>query len=113
MTEPGAVPRVARRSGASHLLGVVMATFASFLVVLVLLTARVVSGHDPSLGQSASGSVVLSQGSRSVVRTTASGRVLGPVGSATRSATAAGGAQRVTVSTRTSGGLAGGGERDE
>ncbi len=113
MTEPGAVPRVARRSGASHLLGVITATLASFLVVLALLTARVVSGHDPSLGSSTSASMLVSPVNRSVVRTTASGRVLGPAGSATRGATAAGGAQPVTVSTRTSGGVAGGGERDE
>ena len=44
------------------------------LVVLALLTARVVSGTDPSLHASASSAVVVSHSGRTVVRTTASGR---------------------------------------
>lgn len=70
MTEPRTrAPR--RRAGSP--LAVVSAALASFLVVLALLTARVVSGTDPSLRPAAQTQLVAHNG-KTVIRTTASGR---------------------------------------
>lgn len=57
-------------------LPVLAAALACFLVVLALLTARVLSGHDPALGAIASRAVVVSRSGHRVVRTTASGRAI-------------------------------------
>jgi len=111
MTESRSRSRIAQQGVLRSPLTVLTAALASFLVVFVLLTARVVSGHDPALRASASRSALVSRGGHTILRTTASGRVLGPASSATGGAQAAG-TQPVTVVTRTSGGLADGGERD-
>jgi len=110
MTESRSRSRIAQQGVLRSPLTVLTAALASFLVVFVLLTARVVSGHDPALRASASRSALVSRGGHTILRTTASGRVLGPASSATGALAA--GTQPVTVVTRTSGGLADGGERD-
>jgi hypothetical protein len=111
MTEPradryAAVYRVLRNP-----LSAVAAATASFLVVLALLTARVVSGVDPALRASASSAVLVSHRGQTILRTTASGRTIGVArqGAGVESS----GAQPATVVTRASGGFAAGGERDE
>lgn len=108
-------PRDSRSSAKSSLLRnpllVIAAAAASFLVVLALLTARVVSGTDPSLHASAASSVLVSHRGHVVLRTTASGRVLGVARQG--AGVEGGGGQPATIVTRTSGGFAGGGERDE
>lgn len=71
MTEPAATPPRRRRAG--NLPAVLSATLASFLAVLALLTARVVTGTDPSLRATAQTQVVSRNGG-TVIRTTASGR---------------------------------------
>jgi hypothetical protein len=113
MADPRSSSRPAGRASARNLLGVAAASLASFLVVLTLLSARLVSGRDPALNASASRSVLLSPGGRQVVRTTASGRVVAGAAAARSGAGAASrGSQPITALTRTSGGAAGGGERD-
>jgi len=110
MTEPrvgyAAVHRLLRSP-----LSVIAAASASFLVVLALLTARVVSGGDPALRVSASSAVFVSHRGKTVLRTTASGRAIGIAkqGAGLES----GGTQPATVVTRASGSFAAGGERDE
>jgi len=52
----------------------VSATLASFLVVLALLTARVVTGTDPSLRPAAQTQQLVAHNGKTVIRTTASGR---------------------------------------
>ena len=52
---------------------VLSAALASFLVVLALLTARVVTGTDPSLRATAQTQLVARHG-HTVIRTTASGK---------------------------------------
>lgn len=111
MTEPRPDRRAAARGLLRTPLSVIVAAAASFLVVLALLTARVVSGGDPALRTSASSSVLVSHRGRTVLRTTASGRVLGVAGQG--AGVESGGAQPATVVTRASGGFAPGGERDE
>jgi len=92
-------------------LSVIVATAASFLVILALLTARVVQGIDPALRANASSAVVVSQHGHTVLRTTASGRVLA---AGTQAPGAEGGqAQPATFVTRTSGVFGGEGARDE
>jgi hypothetical protein len=104
--------RLAGRASARNLFGVAAASLASFLVVLTLLSARLVSGRDPALNASASRPALLSTGIRQVVRTTASGRVIGGAAAASGAGAASRGSRPVTALTRTSGGIAGGGERD-
>ncbi len=111
MTERG---RDRRAGGGSSLLRrplpVIASALASFLVVLTLLTARVVTGSDPALHPGTSSAVVVSRHGHTVLRTTASGKVIS-VG--TQGAGAQGvGAQPAPVVTRTSGGFAGAGEQD-
>ncbi len=103
---PGRAPRSRSRGP----LAVIAAALASFLVVLVLLTARVVSGHDPSLRASASTAAIVTRGGHTVLRTTASGRTV-PV--AAGAGVEAGAAQSVPLVTRSSGAVAGAGEGDE
>ncbi len=74
MTERSAATSVsASRPRRRSPLAVLNAALASFLVVLALLTARVVTGTDPSLLASAQTQIVARHG-HTVVRTTASGR---------------------------------------
>jgi hypothetical protein len=90
---------------------VISTAFASFLIVMVLLTARVMSGADPALRASAPNAVVVSHGGHKVLRTTASGRVIGS--SAGRSGGEVGGSpSNHAIVTRSSGGYAPGGEGD-
>ncbi len=91
------------------LLAVLAGTLASFLVVLVLLTVRVVSGVDPALRVAPTAALVTHRG-QTVLRTTASGRIIGSEQVAGGSEPA--GSQPATVVTRTSG-VPGAGERDE
>jgi hypothetical protein len=91
-------------------LSVIAAAAASFLVTLVVLTARVVSGVDPALRTSGSSAVISSHHAHAVLRTTTSGRVVAGVSQGSGAENA--GAQPARVVTRTSGGFAGGGERD-
>ncbi len=111
MTERRPDRYVAKSSLLRNPLSVIAPAAASFLAVLALLTARVVSGTDPSLHASAASSVVVSHRGHTVVRTTASGRVIGVAKQG--AGVEGGGVQPATVVTRTSGGFAGGGERDE
>jgi hypothetical protein len=113
VADPRSSSRLGRRTSARDLLAVAAASLASFLVVLTLLTARVVSGRDPALNPGVSASALLSPAGRQVVRTTASGRVIGGAAAASSGSGAASrGTRPVTALTRTSGGIAGGGERD-
>lgn len=111
MTERQPDRGVAKSSLLRNPLSVIAAATASFLAVLALLTARVVSGTDSSLHASAATSVVVSHRGHTVVRTTASGRVIGVAKQG--AGVEGGGVQPATVVTRASGGFAGGGERDE
>ena len=101
MTERTATTsRLRRRSP----FAVLSAALASFLVVLALLTARVVTGTDPSLRATAQTQLVTRHG-HTVIRTTASGKkivetVSGNGGASTKAPTG--------LATRTSGT----GERD-
>jgi hypothetical protein len=104
-------PRFAERSLLRNPLSVLAATLASFLVVLVLLTARVVTGNDPALRAGGTGTVLVAHRGHTLVRTTASGRVIGGVGA--NAGAQHGGAAPATLVTRTSGLLPGAGERDE
>ena len=65
-------PRPARRARRSPM-PVISAALASFLVVLTLLTARVVTGVDRSIAPGPQAQVV-SRNGHTIVRTTASGR---------------------------------------
>ncbi len=106
----------ASRGRLRSLLAVGAATLASFLVVLTLLTARVITGTDPALHASASRTVLVTHGGHAVLRTTASGRVLGSAAETSGASGAGGapsGAHHAAIVTRTSGGLAGTGARDE
>ncbi len=89
-------------------LPVIAAALASFVVVLVLLTARVVTGHDPALGTPSA--AVVAHGGHQVLRTTASGRAIA-VG--TQGTSGAAGAQLAGIVTRTSGAPGSGGLDDE
>jgi len=106
--------RTMRRGGVlSSPFTVMVSAIASFLVVLVLLTARVSTGHDPALSASASSSLVIPRGGSSSIRTTASGRTItvrasGEAAPAVQAPTRTGG-----LVTRTSGASRPGGERDE
>jgi hypothetical protein len=110
MTEARSSRRTAERSLLRNPLSVVAAAMASFLVVLVLMTARVVSGHDPALLASGPNTALVSRVGNTVLRTTASGRVIGPATAGAGTETS--GAQPATLITRTSGG-AGAGAQDE
>lgn len=91
-------PRYSTRLARSPV-AAVSAALASFLVVLTLLTARVVTGTDPGLRGTAQAQVV-SKGGHVIVRTTASGRVIREaVGSPSPA-----GAEAASVVTRSSGG---------
>lgn len=115
MTEARQASRAAGSRQLSNPLAVIVTAAASFLVVLVLLTARVMSGHDPAMRASAPSSVLVSHGGHTVaLRTTASGKVLGGAAQGAQGAGfEQGAAQPATIVTHTSGGLTSGGGRDE
>lgn len=116
-----AAPNAARGGVSAHpartprsrwrgLLAVLAGTLASFLVVLVLLTVRVVSGVDPALRAVAPTAALVTHRGQTVLRTTASGRIIASEQVAGGSELA--GSRPATVVTRTSG-VPGAGERDE
>jgi len=109
MTDP-----TLRRGGAlGSPLTVMLPAIASFLVVLVLLTARVSTGHDPALSASASSSLVVPRGASSSIRTTASGRAITVPASGEAASPVQPQPQTGGLVTRTSGASAPGRERDE
>lgn len=89
---------------------VATAALASFLVVLVLMTARLMSGHDPALHASTPAAALVARGGTATLRTTPSGRVIGPAAGETAAQT--GNTQLAALVTRASGG-AGAGARDD
>jgi len=80
MTECGGASRTRTSTFLRNPFAAISTALASFLIVMVLLTARVVSGTDPALRASQSSAVVVSHSGRKVLRTTASGRVIGTSG---------------------------------
>lgn len=101
-------PGVATRSP----LAVACAALASFLAVLVLLSARLSAGHDPALGAATASIGHVSHSGHAVVRTTASGRVIAGSSSPGAGAGTSSGSQAEAIITRTSGGQVDGGRDD-
>ncbi len=111
MTERGRTSGTGMSTVLRNPFAVISTTLASFLIVMVLLTARVVMGTDPALRAGSPSAVVISHRGHKVLRTTASGRVIGPSGGQS-GGEVSGSPANHTIVTRSSGGYAPGGEND-
>lgn len=113
MTECGAASSARTSAFLRNPFAVISTALASFLIVMVLLTARVVSGTDPALRASQSSAVIVSHSGRKVLRTTASGRVIGASGGQSgESGSEIGGARANHALVTRSSGYGQGGESD-
>lgn len=111
MTESGSTWGARTSTFLCNPFAVISTALTSFLIVMVLLTARVVSGSDPALHASTPNAVVVSHNGRKVLRTTASGRVIA-VSTAGPGKEIGGSPNGHGIVTRSSGGYAAGGESD-
>jgi|GEM_PF-6779596 len=110
MTERGSRRNARTSAFLRNPFAVISTALASFLVVMVLLTARVVTGADPALHANTPSAVVVSHNGRKVLRTTASGRVT--VVSTGPGKEIGGSPASHGIVTRSSGGYGAGGESD-
>lgn len=111
MTERGSTPGARTSRLLRNPFTVLSTALAGFLIVMVLLTARVVSGADPALHAGAPNAAVVSHRGRQVLRTTASGRVIS-VSTGQSGKEIGGSAANHGIVTRSSGGYAAAGEND-